>query len=64
MGAGRGGLIDEEPDTPGKEVAHLVVSVRLETKPFADEKWPVSTLDSGQSENQCTCLDRGVERPL
>lgn len=54
----------EEPDTPGTEVAHLAVSVSLETKPFADEKWPVSTLDSGQSENQCTSLDRGGERPL
>lgn len=57
VGAGRGGLTGEEPDTPGKEVAHLAVSVSLETKPFADEKWPVSTLDSGQAENPCTSLD-------
>ena len=64
VGTGRGRLIGEEPDTPGKEVAHLVVSVRLEIKPFADEKWLVSTLDLGQSENQCTSLDRGGERPL
>ena len=37
---------------------------RLETKPFADEKWPASTLDLGQSENQRTSLEKGGERLL